>query len=67
MVNVQRLNAKIREWPGCKIRIAWLRKSSGGMHSQDSYWFSIGFKQMVCTVANCYCAFGAACKTIVLL
>jgi len=26
----------------------------GGMHSQVSYWFSIGFKQMVCTVATCY-------------
>jgi len=26
----------------------------GGMHSQASYWFSIGFKQMVCTVATCY-------------
>jgi hypothetical protein len=24
------------------------------MHSQASYWFSIGFKQMVCTVATCY-------------
>ncbi len=29
------------------------RKSRGGMHSQASYWFSIGFKQMVCTVATC--------------
>ncbi len=29
--------------------------SCGGMHSQASYWFSIGFKQMVCTVATCYC------------
>ncbi len=28
--------------------------SRGGMHSQASYWFSIGFKQMVCTVATCY-------------
>ncbi len=24
------------------------------MHSQASYWFSIGFKQKVCTVATCY-------------
>jgi hypothetical protein len=24
------------------------------MHSQASYWFSIGSKQMVCTVATCY-------------
>jgi hypothetical protein len=24
------------------------------LHSQASYWFSIGFKQMVCTVATCY-------------
>ncbi len=28
--------------------------SRGGMHSQASYWVSIGFKQMVCTVATCY-------------
>jgi hypothetical protein len=26
----------------------------GGMHCQASYWFSIGFKQMVCTVSTCY-------------
>ena len=30
------------------------RGTRGGMHSQASYWFSIGFKQMVCTVATCY-------------
>jgi hypothetical protein len=30
------------------------RETRGGMHSQASYWFSIGFKQMVCTVATCY-------------
>jgi hypothetical protein len=29
-------------------------ESRGGMHSKASYWFSIGFKQMVCTVATCY-------------
>ncbi len=29
-------------------------RTRGGMHSQASYWFSIGFKQMVCTVATCY-------------
>ncbi len=26
----------------------------GGMHSQACYWFSIGFKKMVCTGATCY-------------
>jgi hypothetical protein len=29
-------------------------EARGGMHSQASYWFSIGFKQMVCTVTTCY-------------
>jgi hypothetical protein len=34
--------------------IMYCALTRGGMHSQASYWFSIGFKQMVCTVATCY-------------
>ncbi len=44
-------------WPLCLVmqhNEQWRAVPWGGMHSQASYWFSIGFKQMVCTVATCY-------------
>ncbi len=37
-----------------RFKLSCCCASWGGMHSQASHWLSIGFKQMVCTVATCY-------------
>jgi hypothetical protein len=75
MINVQRLNAKIREWPGCKIQeslgcenpgIAWLQKSAKNC-SHRSYSYPYPVSTLILHPAAVPRNKFSNCKQIVLL